>query len=138
MSKELISYLKLFHGAYNSLILMLFVYQGVLGLKIRKSDQKPFHLIKRHRKIGPVAAVLGVAGFIAGTTLVYLDKRRIFVYPLHFITGLFIVSLIIATYIISNKIKGPDPYWRDRHYILGILILSLYFIQAFLGLGVLL
>lgn len=138
MSKELISYLKLFHGAYNTAVILLFAYQGVLGLRIRKSNQKPFHLIKKHRKIGPFAAVLGIAGFIAGTTIVYLDEGRIFMYPFHFITGLTIVSLILTTYIISRKIKGTETYWRDRHYLAGVLIISLYFIQAFLGLGILL
>ena len=138
MSKELISYIKLFHGAYNTAVILLFVYQGVLGLRIRRSDRKPFHLIKRHRKIGPFAALLGISGFVAGTTIVYLDAGRIFLYPFHFITGLAVVSLIIATYIISGKIKGADTYWRDRHYFLGALIISLYFIQVFLGLGILL
>ncbi len=138
MNKEIISYLKLLHGAYNTLVICLFVYQGSLGLRIRRSETKPFHIIKRHRKTGPVAAALGAAGFIAGVTIVYLDTGRILKYPLHFITGLVIVSLIITTYLISKKIKGPDKYWRNRHFALGILIICLYFIQAFLGLGILL
>jgi uncharacterized membrane protein YozB (DUF420 family) len=138
LSKELISYLKLIHGTYNMAVILLFVYQGILGVRMRRSNQKPAHLTKRHRKVGPIAAVLGIAGFIAGTTLVYLDAGRIFKYPFHFITGAVIVSLIITTYLISGKIKGTDSYWRNRHYVLGLLIISLYFIQAFLGLGILL
>lgn len=138
MSKELISYLRLLHGAYNTIVISLFIYQGILGLRIRKSEKKPFHMIRRHRKIGPVIAVMGIAGFIAGMTVALLEWGHISKYPLHFITGLTIVSLIITTYIISRKIKGPDPYWRNRHYALGILIICLYAVQAFLGLGILL
>jgi hypothetical protein len=138
MSKELISYLKLFHGTYNTSVLLLFVYQGILGWRIRKSVQKPLDVIRKHRKIGPVAAVLGVSGFIAGTTIIYLDTKRILVYAYHFITGLAIVSSIIATYIISRKIRDKEPNWRTIHFVLGMLIIALYFIQAFLGLGILL
>lgn len=138
MSKELILYLKLLHGGFNSLVIMLFVYQGILGLKIRRSETKPVHIVRRHRKTGPIIAVLGALGFIAGMTVVFLDTGRILKYPYHFIVGLIIVSLIFTTYLISKKIKGPDPYWRNRHFALGILIICLYFIQAFLGLGVLL
>jgi hypothetical protein len=138
MSKELIEYLKLFHGTYNTVVLLLFFYQGILGLKIRKSENRPARIIKRHRKIGPVAALLGVAGFIAGMTVVFIDAGRIFKYPVHFTTGLLIAALIITTYFISKKIKGPDKYWRDRHYAVGIFILCLYLIQFVLGLGVLL
>jgi len=138
MSKELIANLRLVHGAYNTLVISLFVYQGILGLMIRRSEKKPIHIIRRHRKIGPVIAVLGITGFIIGMTLALLEWGRILKYPLHFITGLTIVSLIITTFIISRKIKGPDPYWRNRHYALGISIICLYSFQAFLGLGILL
>lgn len=138
MNKELIEYLKLAHGTYNTFIILLFFYQGILGLKIRRSEGGPPRIIRRHRKIGPLAAVLGTAGFFAGMTVVFLDEGRIFKYPLHFITGMTITILIITAYLISKKIKGPDRYWRDRHYTVGILILCLYFVQVFLGLGVLL
>lgn len=138
MSKELISYLKLLHGGYNAVVILLFVYQGILGLRIRKSENKPVHIARRHRKTGPVLAILGILGFIAGMTVVFLDKRRIIKYPFHFITGLTIVSLIVTTFIISRKIKGADTYWRNRHYALGILIITCYFLQALLGLGILL
>ncbi len=138
MSKELIAYLKLFHGAYNTAVIMLFLYQGIIGMKIRKSDSKPFHLIKRHRKVGPVAALLGIAGFIAGATIVFLSEGHVFEHPPHFLTGLAIVALIVTTYIISGKIKGPEPYWRNRHFVIGLFIICLYFVQALLGLGILL
>ncbi len=138
MSKELIANLRLVHGAFNTVVILLFVYQGILGLKIRRSEKKPFHIIRRHRKTGPVLAVLGITGFIAGMTIAFLEWGHILKYPLHFITGLTIVSLIITIFIISRKIKGPDPYWRNRHFALGILIIFLYLVQAFLGLGILL
>ena len=136
MSRELIEYLKIIHGSFNTLVLLLFLYQGILGLRIRKSGRNDY--IKKHRQIGPVAALLGISGFFAGMTVVYLDAGKILKYPLHFMTGLIIASLIITTYLISRKIKGQDKYWRNRHYAVGILIILLYFVQAFLGLGVLL
>lgn len=138
MSKELIPYLKLLHGGFNSIVILLFVYQGILGLRIRRAEKKPVNIIRRHRKNGPVFAVLGISGFIAGLVLVLLDTGRILKYPPHLILGFIIVLLIITTYFVSKKIKGPAPSWRNRHFALGILIICLYFVQAFLGLGVLL
>ena len=135
MNRESIEYLKLIHGTFNITVLLLFCYQGMLGWRIREGKTA---YIKRHRRIGPVTALLGVSGFFAGMTVVYLDAGHIFKYPLHFITGLIIASLIITTYLISKKIKDPDKYWRNRHYAVGISILLMYFVQAFLGLGVLL
>ena len=138
MSRELILYLKLLHAGFNSLVIMLFVYQGILGWRIRRSEKKTIHIIRRHRKTGPIIAVLGALGFIAGITVIFLDTGRILKYPAHFLLGFIIVSLIMSTYLVSKKIKGPEPYWRNRHFALGILIICLYFVQAFLGLGVLL
>ncbi|UCH45612.1 MAG: DUF4079 family protein [Nitrospiraceae bacterium] len=138
MSKELIEYLKLFHGAFNTIIMLLIVYQGALGLKIRKSPDPPLNIIKRHRKIGPVAVVLGITGFFAGMNIAFLDHGRIFKYPLHFMCGLMIAMLLITTYIISKKIKGPETYWRNRHFAVGILIVLVYALQVLLGLGIVL
>ena len=141
IDKQLIAYLRLVHGSYNTLMMVLFIYQGLLGLKIRKQrkvgGQMPFKIIKRHRKIGPILALMGVIGFFAGAALIYLDYGRLLKYPLHFLTGLAISLLIATTFFISKKIKGSDPLWRNLHFRVGILILSLYPIQAFLGVGIL-
>ena len=135
MSKEIIEYMKLFHGSYNSFMMLVIVYQGMLGMKIRKSETPPIEIIKRHRKIGPVAVVLGSGGFFAGLFITFLDVGHIFKYPLHFINGFLLVSALASTYLISRKIKGPDKLWRNRHYLLGILILVLYFVQVLLGIS---
>ena len=135
MSKEIIAYMKLFHGTYNITIMILIMYQGMLGLKIRKSETPPTQIIKKHRKIGPVAVVLGSAGLFAGLFITFLDVGHIFKYPLHFINGLLLVSALITTYLISIKIKGPEKLWRNRHYNLGILIIVLYIVQVLLGIS---
>jgi len=141
LDKQTIAYLKLLHGFYNTTVMVLFVYQGLLGLRIRrerKAGIRSFSIIKRHRKLGPILIFLSIIGFLAGGAVVYLDHGHIFHYPLHFITGLLIVLSVIATFIISKRIKDADDLWRDRHYVLGILIISFYLIQVFLGLGILL
>lgn len=141
IDKQIIAYLKLFHGFYNTMVMVLFIYQGFLGLRIRrerKAGIQSFHIIKRHRRLGPILIFVGVIGFFAGGMVVYLDHGHIFHYPLHFITGLLIVLSVITTFLISKRIKGIDDVWRDRHYVLGILIISFYLIQVFLGLGILL
>jgi hypothetical protein len=137
----LIQYVKLLHGFYNALVLFLFFYQAWLGLTIRRTrrSKAPFPVasVKRHRKAGPVLAILGGLGFLVGLTLVLMDTGRILEYPLHLCVGLVIVPLLISAFIVSRKIKGPDSPFRMPHFILGMCILLLYVIQSFLGLGIL-
>lgn len=140
--KETISYLRILHGLYNTTVVLMFFYQGYLGLKIRKDRKRnnllTLNVIKRHRRLGPAIALLGIAGFFAGLALVYLDYGDILKYPIHLFVGLAIVSLVSITFIISRKIKSLDSPWRTPHFMIGIVILVLYCIQILLGLGILL
>lgn len=141
LDKQTIAYLKLLHGLYNSWVISLFIYQGFLGLRIRrerKTGSRSFHIIKRHRRLGPILTIGSMIGFFAGIFIVFIDYGHIFKYPLHFITGLLVISSVSTTFLISKKIKANDSKYRDIHYRLGILILCLYIIQAFFGLGILL
>ncbi|MFA6055488.1 MAG: DUF4079 family protein [Thermodesulfovibrionales bacterium] len=141
IDKQIIAYLKPIHGAFNILVMLLLIYQGWVGLRIRnirRAGKPPdFKIIKRHRKNGPFFTILGCLGFIAGIIIVYLDKGGIFEYPLHLITGLVITFSLITTYLISKRISGAESPLRTPHFILGIGILGLYLIQVFLGLGIL-
>jgi hypothetical protein len=134
-----VPYLKYSHGLYNILVIMLFLYQGWLGLKIRNrriaSNPPDVKFVKRHRKVGPFLAILGISGFAGGIGTAYLSEGEIFEYPLHFLTGLTISSLIILTFLVSKKIRGHESPWRNPHYIIGIVIITLYFFQAYLGIG---
>lgn len=140
IEKDMIPYFRLAHGSYNIMVMILFFYQGWLGLKImngRKTGLQSFGAIKRHRKMGPVLSLMGAAGFFVGL-FIAVSHGHIFHYPLHFSTGSVIVLCISTTFFISRKIKGQDSPWRALHFRVGILILSFYFIQAFLGLGIIL
>ncbi len=137
-----IQYLKLLHGFYNSVMMFLFIYQGVLGIRIRAQRKKGagsvrFEIVKRHRNTGPFLAVAGVAGFFFGAILTYIDNGRVLKYPIHFFTGLIIASLIVSTYSISRKIRNETQNMRNIHYVIGITILCLYPLQVLLGLGIL-
>ena len=140
IDKQTIAYLKLLHGAYNTVMMFLFMYQGLLGLKIRRQRVRGgqnFSIVKRHRKLGPVLALMGVAGFIAGMIVIYIDKGHVMEYPLHFLTGMSIALSITAAFLISRNIKGADSPWRTPHLIIGIVILCLYLVQVTLGIGIL-
>ena len=119
-----------------------FFYHGRLGLLIREKRRRgappPIVAVKRHRKAGPVLVVLGALGFFMGFTVTVLDKGVVLEYPLHFFTGSAIVLLLMTTYALSRKIKGPDSPFRTPHFIIGTAILLLYLTPSFLGLGILL
>jgi hypothetical protein len=129
------------HGLYNTSVMLLFIYQGLSGLMIRKGriagkppSVKP---IKRHRKLGPVLVLLGIAGFLAGVILIYIDKGHVLEYPLHFLTGLAVTFSICITFFLSRSIKTRTSAWRGPHFFAGIITVCLYIGQAFLGLAIL-
>ena len=137
----MIEYLRIGHGLFNAFVAVLLFYQGWLGLTIRRARRSqasiPMASVRRHRKTGPVLALLGGLGFLFGLILAIIDTGRILFYPLHLFIGLTIVVLIIGTFLISRRIKRPDSPYRTPHFILGICILPLYIVQSFLGLGIL-
>ena len=134
-------YLQLAHGTFNSLVMLLFFRQGWLGWQIRQSRLAGTPLvpaIKRHRRAGPIAAALGVGGFLVGMTLALIDHGHIFHYPYHFLNGVTLLLCIGATFLVSRRLQGPAPPWRTVHTVLGCVILVLYPVQVLLGLGILL
>ena len=92
IAREWIDLLRVLHGAYNTLVALALLYQGWLGLKIRKARRtgsaKDFGVIRRHRGNGPVLALLGILGYVAGATLIIIDKGHIFEYRVHHLVGL--------------------------------------------------
>ena len=142
ISRELIAILKLVHGLFNLSVMLLLFYHARNGLLIRQArtgkTSLPLHAIKRHRRMGPVLAMLGGIGFSAGLILVILDTGRILQYPPHLFVGVAIVLLLFFTYRVSRKIAGPSTPQRDLHYRLGLAILALYIVNVVLGIGTLL
>lgn len=140
-SREAVALLRYVHGLYNLTVIALFLYQGWLGLGIRRArlaGEAAVRKAARHRKLGPVIAPMGWAGFLAGAALAYLDFGYLREYPLHFYNGAAIALLIAALYLISKKIKGAASPWRTPHFVLGAVLLAMYLLQALLGLGILL
>ena len=140
--KLIVPWLALGHGIFNTLLMLLFFYQGWLGHVIRRERMAgapaPLAAVRRHRKTGPMLAVLGMIGFCAGLFIVFIDKGTLVEYPLHLLTGLAIVLCLGTTYFISRRIRSSLSAFRTSHRVIGILILCFYPIQLFLGLGILL
>ena len=142
ISRELLAGLRLAHGTFNFALVVMFGYTARLGWMIRQArkDSAPWPLaaMRRHRQLGPILAPLGGLGFAAGIILVLLDTGNILKYPTHLLVGATIVSLLLATFLVSRKIRGANNPFRDIHFRLGIAILAFYLVEVFLGLGVLL
>jgi len=144
IEKELVAYLKLVHGLFNSLVFLLFCYQGWMGWRIRRSRQAggppSFAVVKRHRKTGPVFAGLGIMGYLFGLVLGWLNHNLNLNYrhTIHLPVGTVLAVAIVLAFLASRGIKSPDSSWRTHHFLLGLLLLSLYFFQVIIGLGILL
>jgi hypothetical protein len=141
IDRQLLASLRLAHGVFNLAVLLALCYQGWIGLKIRHARKAgaalPFGAIRRHRKSGPVLAALVASGYLFGIIVVFLDEGRLLEYPAHFVTGTVLVLLVLAGFILSRKIKGPDSPYRSPHFLTGIALLAVDLLQVFLGLGVL-
>lgn len=130
--------LRIAHGLYNFVIMLLFIYQASLGLKIRKrrkAGQMPAYLTQKHRINGPIFALLAVFGYAAGLTITLLDTGQIVVFARHYYIGTILILAIATTFIISRRING-NPAWRTRHFWLGLFIIAIYILQIVLGIGV--
>lgn len=139
---DIIPYLKYLHASYSGFIALLVFYQGWIGFKIRRervAGRPPIAKVgKRHRTMGPLVALMGIAGFFAGAITVYLNDGHIFEHPVHFIIGLSIAAFILTTFLISRKIRSQDSPFRTPHFIVGVITICLYVIQAFIGISMLL
>jgi hypothetical protein len=139
VSKDVISILKLLHGSYNLLIFSGFIFQATMGLRIRNAriggTPNP-RIIKRHRKLGPVLAVLGILGGLSGPIITYLDKGKLIGFVLHFTGGMTVLILIVSVFTASRAIKGKERRPRTVHLSLGVLLLLAYVVQVILGLGI--
>ncbi len=141
-SRDFIAYFKLAHGFFNASMLVLFLYQARLGLVIRKARlaaaPMPFAAVRRHRRAGPVFALWGMLGYLAGVILVLLDKGRLVEYPIHFTAGTAVVLLIGWTYAVSKRIAGAAVPSRILHFRMGAALIVLYVVQTVIGLSILL
>ncbi|MHB8054867.1 MAG: DUF4079 family protein [Candidatus Aminicenantales bacterium] len=130
------------HGFYNVIVGIFLFYQGWIGLKIRRARRAasafPLASIKRHRKIGPYLPFLASAGFLVGLLLIALGHLPLLAFPLHFFLGVSIVFLLFVQKKLGLRIRGPQSPLRKVHFLLGIFILAVYVIQAFIGLSLLL
>ena len=139
IDKQIIEYMRFAHGAFNIGVALMILYQGWLGFRIRKNrlgKTPDFKAIKRHRLVGPYLVAAGIAGFLFGVALVYIDQGRVFQFPLHSVFGALIACSLAATYVISRKIKAGPP-WRSPHFSLGVWVVCLYMVQVLLGLSIL-
>jgi hypothetical protein len=128
------------HALINLSIFLLFMFQASLGLRIRsarKAASPPaIKAIRLHRRLGPVLVLLGVSGFFSGWIIVFYHYCNLFHYPLHSLTGLSVALMIMITFYISKNIRGADSHWRTIHFSSGLILLCLYAVQIFLGIGI--
>lgn len=139
MDDQFMPYIRQGHALFNIMIYFFFIYQAYLGAKIRAAKRRggiDILAIKRHRRNGPIWASLGLAGYIAGLTIVTVDQGHPYIFPLHFIIGTSIAVLISTTFIIS-RIMRTNQLLRNIHLGIGTGIISLYTFQIIVGIGVL-
>lgn len=99
-----------------------------------------FAIVKQHRKTGPVFAGLGVMGYLFGLVLGWLNHNLHLDYrhTIHLPVGTVLAVVLVLAVLASRGIKSPDSSWRTPHFLLGLLLLGLYFSQVIIGFGILL
>lgn len=140
LSKETIALLRYVHGGFNLLLaLSVWIMLGLgLGIRRRRASGRPtLRLSSTHRGVGPVLAVLGPMGFLAGATLIVLDKGRVLEYPPHFVLGLIIALALPGMFLLSRYLLKGSSSARTAHRRLGITLAFLYLLQVLLGIGIL-
>jgi hypothetical protein len=138
LDKTLVFYLKLAHGLFNLTLAAAFGFQARLGWRIRRSRRhgvsRDFAAIKRHRKLGPLLAGLGLAGYGAGLGLVTADQGTLAKFPIHLAGGTLLALCLGAVYVSSRRIRGAEEQRRLTHFSLGLALLALYAVQILSGL----
>jgi len=112
-----------------------------LGLSIRRrraSGRQARAVATAHRSMGPVLAVLAPMGFLAGATLMVLDKGHVLEYPPHFIIGILLALALPGMYVLSRILLAGSAQARTAHRRLGISLAVGYLLQVLLGIGILL
>lgn len=142
MTREMVPYLQAAHALFGGLLLVAFVYQGGIGWRNRRQrivgGRPDFTLVRRHRALGPVLALLVPVAYVAGVVTAVIDHGDWYFYPLHLLVGTVLLISLGATVLVSRSIRGLDTPWRERHYLLALATLLLFFVQALVGLAALL
>ena len=140
VSDRLVSVLQLAHVSLNGALFFAFAYQGLLGRRIRRRRVsgvlQDFRVVKRHRALGPVLAVLLSIGYLAGLVTVYLHKGLWVRFPGHFAAGTVLVALVGSAVLVASRIRGAQSPWRTPHLALGVLLLCVFVVQIYLGLNI--
>jgi hypothetical protein len=139
-SDGVVSALQLAHVSFNGALFFVFVFQGFLGWRIRRSraagTQQDFNAVRRHRALGPVLATLLPAGYLAGLTTTFLHKGVWVRFPGHLAAGTVLVAIVCAAVLAAKKIRGVQSPWRTPHGALGLSLLCAFLLQVFLGLDI--
>ena len=140
ISDGAVSALQLAHVSFNSALFIAFVYQGVLGWRIRKRRVagvlQDFNEVKKHRALGPVLATLLPIAYLAGLITVYLHKGLWVRFPGHLAVGTVLLVVVCSIVLVSRRIRGAQSPWRTPHFALGLLLLCVFLVQIFLGLNI--
>jgi len=140
VSDGVVSALQLAHVFVNGALFFALAYQGQLGWRIRRRRVAgvlpDFSVVKRHRALGPILAMLLPIGYLAGLITAYLHKGLWVRYPGHLAVGTVLLAIVFSTVLVSKRIRGAQSPWRTPHFALGLLLLSAFLVQIYLGLNI--
>jgi hypothetical protein len=140
-SDRIVSALQFAHVFSNGALFLALAYQGRLGWRIRNTRVtgvlQDFSVAKRHRALGSVLATLLPVGYLTGLTTAYIHKGLWLRYPGHLAVGTVLLAIVFSVVLTSRGIRGIQSPWRTPHFALGLLLLSSFLVQIYLGLNIL-
>lgn len=140
--KEFVPILQVLHAVFNGALFAAFIVQGMLGWRIRRGRlagaAPDFTVVGKHRKRGPVLAMLAAAGFLAGLFTAYLHRGTLVTAPAHLAGGSVLLACCGVAVVLGWRIRGPRSPARTPHFAAGLATLGVFVVQILLGLNVLL
>ena len=123
------------HPIVGGLVLLLLVYVGSLGLKLRRAKRDRAAIGRQHDRWATILYWAVLASWLGGLASTALDRRDLTVAAsLHFRSGALLVLLLTGSFLTARAMRRGNTELRDWHPWLGVGAMLLAALHAAAGL----
>jgi hypothetical protein len=123
------------HPIFGGLVLLLLVYVGSLGLKLRRAKRDRAAIGRQHDRWATILYWAVLASWLGGVASTALDRHDLSVAAsLHFRSGTLLVLLLTGSALTARAMRRGNRELRDWHPWLGVGAMLLAALHAAAGL----